>query len=88
MQNPRVAPRPSHNLSLTANLRRVIPDHSSYIFSIDLLIIEKQNKIKPDAYIRSVMSELKKQLAYIDQTNWYFQSDTIDFTLTNPFINT
>ena len=31
------------------------------------------------------MSELKRQLAYIDKTNWLFEKDTVDFTSHIPF---
>ena len=30
------------------------------------------------------MQELKKQLTYIDKTNWFFERDTVDFTVNIP----
>jgi len=31
------------------------------------------------------MQDLKKQLAYIDKTNWLFERDTVDFSSFIPF---
>jgi hypothetical protein len=31
------------------------------------------------------MQDLKKQLAYIDKTNWFFERDTVDFSTFIPF---
>jgi len=43
--------------------------------------------MNPETYLKHAIPELKKQLGYLEQTNWYFQNDGIDFTKTNPFLN-
>lgn len=31
------------------------------------------------------MIELKRQLGYLDKTNWFFERDTVDFSMHMPF---
>ncbi len=75
----------------TPNARRVVADQGSHRPSMGARNMRgnvgAEHKFNPEAFVKHSMTELKKQLSYIDQTNWYFQSDAIDFTLANPFMN-
>ena len=44
-----------------------------------------KNKIDMESKIKQSMADLKKQLIYIDRTNWFFEKDTVDFTASIPF---
>ena len=42
-------------------------------------------KMEQDQEVKQKMQELKKQLTYIEKTNWFFERDTVDFTACIPF---
>jgi hypothetical protein len=46
---------------------------------------QKQRQLEQENEVRLRMQDLRKQLAYIDKTNWFFERDTVDFGQFIPF---
>eukprot|EP00347_Sterkiella_histriomuscorum_P013479 403364558 len=46
---------------------------------------QKQKLLEQEKEFKIRMGELKKQLTYIDKSNWLFANDTVDFTQYMPF---
>jgi hypothetical protein len=44
-----------------------------------------KSRLEEENEIKMRMQELKRQLAYIDKTNWFFEKDTVDFSSFMPF---
>ena len=42
-------------------------------------------RAEEEKFVREQFSDLKKHLMYLDKTNWFFNGDTVDFTLYMPF---
>ncbi len=45
----------------------------------------KVARLEEDEEVRLRMNELKRQLGYLDKTNWFFERDTVDFSQFVPF---
>lgn len=44
-----------------------------------------KSRLEEESEIKQRMGELKRQLAYIDKTNWFFEKETVDFGSYMPF---